>query len=172
VVKSVIFAAGIGVITVTLVVARSRGWIRSDSFPLLAVGLSLFAGAYVVRAVASGIVLGPSATLLGIRIGSAIPAAVVAMAWAIIGVAAWEKVRELSVEPARGYVVWRGSATPGAAPPAGWYGSPGHPDVERWWDGRSWTGYQRRGGPQGMDVPETSRTAASVPADGSSDEDE
>lgn len=35
------------------------------------------------------------------------------------------------------------SGTNSQLPPSGWYGKPGQPGTEQWWDGASWTGHTR-----------------------------
>jgi hypothetical protein len=147
VVENVISAAGIVALVVALTVGRDRGWIASRHFPILTAGLWTLGASFVVRAILSGIVLGPSATLLGVRLVSALPAGVVALAWAVVGAAAFGKFIELSVSPARGQVVRTGSGSPSTPPPPGWYSSPGQPQSERWWDGAAWTAYERATAP-------------------------
>ena len=140
--QSVIALAGILILVVTLMVTADRGWIRSRHFPTLAIGLWVLGAAYLARAIAFGLVLGPSATLLGIRVGVAIPMAMEAAAWLIVAAAAFGKTNELSATPARGGGVGAGPGAPGAPPP-GWYSSPDHPESERWWDGALWAGLPR-----------------------------
>lgn len=92
----VLQAAGAGVLYSAVTVACVRGYLNSRPAAVAQVGLGLLAGSGAAVAVVGGLVFGPDVTLTGIRAGMPIAIAIQLAAVAVLGLAAWIRVRELA----------------------------------------------------------------------------
>lgn len=92
----VLQAAGAGVLCGAVTAARRRGYLISRPAAVAEVALGLLAGSGVAVAVVGGLVFGTDVTLTGIRAGMPIAIATQLAAVAVLGLAAWMRVRELA----------------------------------------------------------------------------
>jgi hypothetical protein len=109
--EGVLEATGVAVLLAFLAAARMRGYLQSRAVPVVLVGLALLSAAFAATAVVAGLVLGPDATLTGLRVGGSIRYAIELAAVVALGLAAWTRVRELS-RP----ISSRGTTSPSSAP--------------------------------------------------------
>ncbi len=140
-----VVAVGVAAVAGALLVARAQGMIVARGFPTLAGALWTLVAASVARAAAAGAVLGPGASLTGIRVGFAVAAYLAMAGWLLLALAALGQLYALAV-PGGGARTTTGHLPP-PPPPAGWYPSPGHAGFERWWEGSAWTGAERPAAP-------------------------
>jgi hypothetical protein len=108
---------GVIVLAFTLAIARRQGFLASARGSVVTLGLWTLAIAYAISVVVDAVVFGPSPSLTGLRVGLSLAAAVEAMAFLVLALAAWGQVTDL-VSPAR--------ATPTAETP-GFRPGCGHP---------------------------------------------
>ncbi len=128
-------AAGLILIAMALVRARSRGLMRTRPVETVVIGLIVLAASGLGDAIVAGIVFTPHATLKGLRIGVSIAEFVALAGIAILAFAAWQRLAELhAAMPATGIgspPTW----SPGSPPPPGaiygpaapWSGPPAPP---------------------------------------------
>ncbi len=96
--KGVLQASGAAGVGAAIAIARSKGYLTSRSARDAMTGIGLLAAANVAVAVVAGLVFGSGLTLNGIRIGMSIATAILLVAGATLGVAAWARVREIVAE--------------------------------------------------------------------------
>jgi hypothetical protein len=85
-------AAGLAVLTGSLVAARGRGYLHSRPVPGALAGLALLAASFLAAAIVAGLALG---TLTALGAGLAVIAAIELAAVVVLGLTAWTRVREL-----------------------------------------------------------------------------
>jgi hypothetical protein len=111
---------GVAILAVAVLVAQYHGFL-ARRYPSLVAGLFLVAAAYGASAVVGGVVYGFPLSVTGLRIGLPIEFFMIAVAVALLGASAWERVQDLTVvHAAPGY--W-GSGSPHPAGTA-WAGTP------------------------------------------------
>lgn len=94
--ESVLFLLAFGGLAVTFRLAQLNGHIASQRITILEVGLAGLGLAYLVAAVADGFVFGPTFSLTADRIGLSLPRFLAAVAWAIVGLAAFQRFAYLT----------------------------------------------------------------------------
>jgi hypothetical protein len=85
-------AAGVAGLAWSVAAARSRQWLRGRPVLDVLAGLLLLAASFLAAAIVAGLALG---TLTAQGVGLAIVAAIELAAFAVLGLAAWTRVREL-----------------------------------------------------------------------------
>jgi hypothetical protein len=129
-------AVALAVLAGSLVASRTRGVIGSPSFSLVEAGLALLVIAAIASAVGVGIAFSATGTLTDLRVGLAIPAALGAVGYGLLGGAATRRLAELPAgapwptgsllrsPKAPGPSAWPGPFAPPGAP-----GTPGTPSA-------------------------------------------
>lgn len=114
---SVLFLVAFAGLALVVREGRGRLYMTSRALPALVAGLALVAVSYLAAAVADGFVFSSSAKLTTVRIGLSLPPFVEAVGWAVVALAAFERLSELCGTPAR--TGWRwGRRSPLGAPPS------------------------------------------------------
>ena len=92
-------AVGVVIVFGALAAAPARGRLLSQALPIVLAGLAVLAAAYLAFAIMAGVVFGSGFTVTGLRVGYSIAIAIQLAAVGVLGWAAWNRVRELSVPP-------------------------------------------------------------------------
>ncbi|HZR50642.1 MAG TPA: hypothetical protein VFB06_14100, partial [Streptosporangiaceae bacterium] len=92
----VLQAAGTGVLCGAVTTARLRGYVNSRPAAIAEGGLGILACSGAAVAVVGGLVFGADVTLTGVRIGMSIAIAIQLAAVAVLSLAGWVRVRELT----------------------------------------------------------------------------
>ena len=92
-------ALGVAIVFGALAAAPARGRLLSHALPLVLAGLAVLAAAYLAFAVMAGVVFGSGFSVTGLRVGYSIAIGIQLAAVGVLGWAAWNRVRELSVPP-------------------------------------------------------------------------
>ncbi len=95
----VVEAVGVAILFGALAGAWAQGSLPSRAAPVMLAGLASLAVAFAAAAAVSAVVFGPNATLAGLRAGVSIAVATEMIAVAVLGLAAWARVREVAVAP-------------------------------------------------------------------------
>ncbi|HVB44465.1 MAG TPA: hypothetical protein VNF47_17440 [Streptosporangiaceae bacterium] len=90
-------AVGVAVLLGALAAARTQRYLFSRAVSMVLAGLVILAVSFAAAAVVAGVVFGPGATLTGIRVGLPIAITFELVAVAVLGLAAWMRLRELVV---------------------------------------------------------------------------
>jgi hypothetical protein len=97
---AVLWVLGLAAIAEALVFARRRRFIVSRRFPELLAGIVTLAASYVAAVVVAGVAFGPGGSLTGVRVGVPIVSVIAAAGFVLLALAAWNRLRELTVGPA------------------------------------------------------------------------
>ena len=95
--SGVLQAVGIGAVLAAVAAAPPLRRLLSRSVPIVLAGLATLTAAFVAFAIVAGLVLGPNLSLTGLRVGYSIAIGIELLAVGALGVAAWQRVRELAV---------------------------------------------------------------------------
>lgn len=96
---AVLWALGLAAIGEALFFARQRGLILTRRFPELLGGIATLAASYVAAAIVAGVAFGPDESLTGLRVGVPIVSVIAAVGFVLLALAAWNRLRELTVGP-------------------------------------------------------------------------
>lgn len=129
----VLFVLAYAGLAATFEQSARRGFIAGRPLQTLIAGLAATAVGYLGVAVAAGFIYGPSGGLTTIRIGFAVPEFLLAVAAAVLALAAFDRLSDLSIPPVGvpGYPPFAGPA--GQPPAAGYTPPPPEPPGRQGW---------------------------------------
>jgi len=115
---AVLWALGLAALTAAIELARRKGFLVTRRWRELVAGLAILVASYVIATVVAAAVFGPTASLTAVRIGVPLAAAVAAAGLVVLALAAWNRLRELTV-PAAATPVSEAPPPPAAVAAAG-----------------------------------------------------
>jgi uncharacterized membrane protein YqjE len=93
----VLEAVGVAVLLGSIAVARAEGYLHGLATLAVLAGLALLFAAFAAIAIVAAVVFGPGVTLTGIGVGISIVIGLQLLAGALLGLAAWERLRQLEL---------------------------------------------------------------------------